>query len=435
MMMASASINKTGVSTPKRGNIQFRNRALWYEYYAGYSPQFALDVIEYLNVDKDSIVLDPWNGIGTTTLAASAAGCLGKGFDLNPVPIVISKALNVSVGDKQSILPLAKEIVSKATRLRKYEDNEPLSIWFGSSASSAIRSIEKSIQVCLVRQRKQDYAFIVSDTSCVSEIAAFFYLALFKTIRVLIGKFTGSNPTWVKKPKLDSDKIDYSFSFIKQCFEKEIASMLDCFNPVFESSLSGEIEVTVGDSSNIPCRSSTVDFVMSSPPYCTRIDYAVSTMPELALLGFADTKFDTLRRKLIGTTTVPSIQPFISEQWGQSCNMFLTKLKYHSSKASATYYLKNHVQYFDSLFKSISEISRVLKKEGNCVLVVQDSYYKDIHNDLPKIVSDMAYGVGLSHINSVGFLANNNMAEINPGSKKYRSSSTATESVLFFQKH
>ena len=32
---------------------------------------------------------------------------------------------------------------------------------------------------------------------------------------------------------------------------------------------------------------------------------------------------------------------------------------------------------------------------GRAVLVVQDSYYKDVHNDLPTITAEMAQSVGL----------------------------------------
>jgi DNA modification methylase len=433
--MTSHQVTNSKVSTPKRGNTRPNNRSLWYDYYAGYSPQFVSNIISHLDISEQSTILDPWNGIGTTTLAASAAGFRARGLDLNPVPVIISKALSLSLGEKQSILPLTQEIISKALHKRSFHQiDEPLRIWFGVNASKVIRNIERSIQACLVRTKQSEYSFIKFDVSIISEISAFFYLALFRTVKKLTQKFTGTNPTWIKKPKHESDKVEYTTHFIRKSFEEEVQFMLASFDPLFASNLLGDIRVDVGNSTNISCNTGTIDAIISSPPYCTRIDYAVCTMPELSLLGFADKNFDELRRGLIGSTKVPAIQTDIEPIWGTECNNFLNNLNRHSSKASSTYYLKNHIQYFDLIFKSISEIGRVLKNKANCVLVVQDSYYKEIHNDLPTMITEMAENANLALVNKLNFSAPNNIAKTNPKSKKYRQSTPATEKVLFFQK-
>ena len=182
-------------------------------------------------------------------------------------------------------------------------------------------------------------------------------------------------------------------------------------------------------------QSGTAAFVLGSPPYCTRIDYAMTTCAELSLLGFGrDSGFRDLRRELVGSATVPKVIPRTSEKWGSTCLGFLETLRQHTSKASATYYYKNHLQYFRSLSASIQEISRVLKPEGRCVLVVQDSYYKDLHNDLPVMLAEMATSRGLALEERCDFPLSRTMAGINPGSKGYRVSFSATESVLVFGK-
>lgn len=66
----------------------------------------------------------------------------------------------------------------------------------------------------------------------------------------------------------------------------------------------------------------------------------------------------------------------------------------------------------------MKEIARVLKYKGKCYLVVQDSYYKDIHCDLAKIIVDMCTSLGLKHISTNTFYSKNNMANINPKGKK-----------------
>ncbi|CAM5191583.1 site-specific DNA-methyltransferase (cytosine-N(4)-specific) OS=Lysinibacillus sphaericus OX=1421 GN=LS41612_06985 PE=3 SV=1 [Lysinibacillus sphaericus] len=48
-----------------------------------------------------------------------------------------------------------------------------------------------------------------------------------------------------------------------------------------------------GDSKQMIFSDCTADNIITSPPYLTRIDYAVSTKPELLFLGYKqDTDFD-----------------------------------------------------------------------------------------------------------------------------------------------
>ena len=72
----------------------------------------------------------------------------------------------------------------------------------------------------------------------------------------------------------------------------------------------------------------------------------------------------------MGTSTVGLSNHSVDPLWGKTCVRFLKRLYRHGSKASKTYYFKNHLQYFASLFKSIREISRVLKRRGKCVIVM-----------------------------------------------------------------
>lgn len=113
---------------------------------------------------------------------------------------------------------------------------------------------------------------------------------------------------------------------------------------------------------------------------------------------------------------------------------FIYDLKGHKSKSSHSYYYLNHLQYFGAIQRSLTEISRVMKQSSSCVLVLQDSYYKDIHNDLPKMIIEMFEKTGLGLKHRKDFPLQRTRAGIHPGSKKYRKVFGATESVLCFAK-
>jgi hypothetical protein len=162
----------------------------------------------------------------------------------------------------------------------------------------------------------------------------------------------------------------------------------------------------------------------------------MATLPELTILGFdLNNNFDILRRKLIGSSTVPKGLLNMDEKWGTTCNSFLNSVQKHESKASATYYYKNHVQYFKSIYDSINELTRISKIGGKCVIVVQDSYYKNIHNNLAQIFTEMFQNNGHSLLHRKDFLNGATMGLIHPESKKYKMSQKPIESVLCFVKN
>jgi len=141
-----------------------------------------------------------------------------------------------------------------------------------------------------------------------------------------------------------------------------------------------------------------------------------------------------LRDCMIGTPTIMNDLPEIRSEWGPFCRSFLDAVEGHNSKASKSYYHKYHTQYFDAIYRSFLEIDRTLITSGKCIIVVQDSYNKDIHNDLPKIFREMADSLGWITINRLDFDIKRTMANRNHRAKKYRSNSNATESVLIFEK-
>ncbi|MNP67439.1 hypothetical protein D3C76_1632740 [compost metagenome] len=79
-------------------------------------------------------------------------------------------------------------------------------------------------------------------------------------------------------------------------------------------------------------------------------------------------------------------------------------------------------------------LAKSLKGGGGAVLVVQDSYYKDIHNDVASIVTEMAQFQGLTLFRREDFAQRNSMSGINTRSRKYDKPAGSVESVICFVK-
>lgn len=405
-----------------------------FPYYAGYSSVFAQNVLSSLCLEPKSVVLDPWNGSGTTTLTASSLGYKAIGIDLNPVMVIAAKALMLSEKDASTLLQIADSVVENLNSQESI-DGDPLLTWLSPNSTRAIRQIESSINYYLSGKNKYIKLDSNKGLSSLSAPVAFLYVALFKTVRFLLADFIPSNPTWIKRPKSLKNRKRPSQEKIKSTFIYEVRKILTSFDFLnYSTIISSNVVLKLANAKELPISDSSIDAIVSSPPYCTRIDYAVLTSIELAVLRINDNDFDQLRRSLTGTSTVSAETYEKNQRWGLTCQQFLDKIYAHPSRASKTYYYKNHLQYFRDISLSIEEIYRVLKKNGYCFLVVQDSYYKEIHNDVPTMVVEMAALNGLTLVNRFDFNSSKSMASINEKSRKYMKSRITTESVLFFIK-
>lgn len=421
------------IPNPKQTGTNRNSRAKWYRFYAGFCPDFVRTVLKEASLSDDAVVLDPWNGSGTTTRVAQELGYASKGFDINPVMVLVAKARLIGSAQRGEIISALPAIVSQALSYRatKGFEQDALATWLKRDGVIAIRRIERAVLETICGECER--------TDPLPALGAFFHVALFRVLRQLLGKFRASNPTWFKIPRDGRSKVAVSTRDAVALFQQEVKTMLEEVEEAGEikesQGLSDVATIAIASSCQLPMESATADIVVTSPPYCTRIDYVVSTSAELALLGFeAQAGLRSLRDQTTGTSTVRGEQAAPRSCWGDTCNSFLEKMSVHPSKASSTYYRKTHLQYFDDIFRSLSEIDRCLRTSGQAIFVVQDSYYKEIHNDLPTIFCEMASSLGWDPVLRQDFPVKRSMALVNGRIEKYRDQVNAVESVLWFKK-
>ncbi|WP_396272850.1 DNA methyltransferase [Granulicella arctica] len=419
-------LNQTPVSINPKRPRKPTGRETWYPFYAGFSQAFAEEMIKSAQLNSEATVLDPWNGSGTTTSTASAQGYRAYGFDINPVSVILAKGRNFPISAAPSLKPLARAILELRA---DYEPSgsDPLDTWFVPTTSLRLRQIETGIRHLMVESIQP---------SCISSLAAFFYIALFRSTRDHLAPLRLSNPTWIKRnsqnPKITVPTVELDASFLQHVERMQSTLAQEVSS---ETRVDAPCEIAIASSEAIPLPPGSINYVLSSPPYCTRIDYGVATMPELAILGFNSAHdLRLLRDSTIGTTTIKATTPIRDPEWGTTCLAFLDAVENHASRASQSYYLKTHLQYFSSIATSLAEISRCLAADGTCCLVVQDSHYKEVYNDLPGIFTEMGAHHGLQLTNRTDFSVDRNLAGIHAHARRYRSSSEATETVLSFAK-
>lgn len=419
-------------SNPKRTKRRAHPKESWFDYYAGFSSDFVRSALDHLVPDKKGRLLDPWNGSGTTTTTAHELGLTSVGIDINPVMVVVAKAKLLASSVQESLVPLAGDIIAKS-RIAPSDlcRDDPLLEWFSPAGAQGIRSIDQAIRRLLTPLTLSEPLSTHDALDAVSDLAAFFFVALFRTTRSFIRRFEASNPTWIKSPDTVRRRVRPSAVTTAETFLHNVYEMIGGLVPVVRRNTN---TISLASSERLPLASASIQAVITSPPYCTRIDYAVATKPELAVLRCPlHNDFQTLRRRMLGGPLVLPDQPRPEKSWGPACLKLLKQVRTHPTKGSESYYYKLFVQYYNSFHRSLKEINRTLVAGGHCVLVVQDSHYKEVHVDVARYVTEMALYLGWTLEKQMDFETRVVMARINPRAQKYRPHTAATESILWFR--
>jgi hypothetical protein len=382
-------------------------------------------------LSKGATVLDPWNGSGTTTYVADQLGFRGLGFDLNPVANLVANAKLARPRDASHVVGLAQRIAHDAARARpSAKRDDPLSGWLMPSTVAEYRRIEASVLDDLATDAIGSRAS-PSDGD-LPPLASFLLLALMRTARAIAGVRTTTNPTWiVREIRTRARRRNLGPSWINTV--EEMASDLTQSSSR-GSAVSGS---RVADATALPLQDGTVDFVLTSPPYCTRIDYIVSTSFELAALGVGrdSPEFDCLRRANMGTPLVRGREiPEPPKHWPREIKVLLSTIRGHASKASGSYYYKTYWQYFYDCERALLELHRTLRPNGAAVLVVQSSYYKELLVDLPKLYVALGRSLGFAGNTICQLEVRRALAQINTRSLAHRPTTSYHEAVIALEK-
>ena len=409
----------------------------WYDYYAGYSAEFVEDVLEALVPSNETslVVVDPWNGSGTTTAVAAAKGHAVVGIDRNPALVTIAKGRHLPVSSvEESLQPLRAEIVSLAKSLtgtvrRNIPEGEELQQWFTLTSVARLRALERATYKVLVDEDGPATVLEPVTASSLSSLASFFYCALFTITRQLTASFRTSNPTWIRSAQSESSKVEVSWSRLEKRFEDVLDTLIARLS--IPARAEANTSLFEGSAEKMSL-SSPADVILTSPPYCTRIDYVVATKPELAIMGNDAFDMHQLRGEMLGSPLTAGIQLDPSQLWGEIASEFLQKVYAHKSKAAKTYYYRYYLAYLDGLYRSLDRLSASTKEGGTIGLVVQDSYFKDVHLDLPAIVAECGGSFG-REASRLDFSVARTKAVIHPGSRAYRKQFGATESLVILE--
>lgn len=402
-----------------------------YKYYAGFSHTFVQDVLERFSTSATR-VLDPWNGSGTTTSVCAQLGIQSVGADINPAMLPVAWA---RLARADLVLKLCKHLAAQrcstlfSASHQGAQGNDLLSSFFDSKSAANLRVL----RAYLINAAKAHAAALDSNELAALSGAAFILLS--EVLREALRPLRGTNPSWFTRPRHKEQLVQLDRAELHTLLLRAIAGLEASFKgaPSARPDHFQWPDLRVRDSRQNLADLGKFNLVVTSPPYCTRIDYAVATIPEQLALGeLGEDGFLALRREIMGSVVTEKCSTDLAEANPASLlGRTLTAIKNHPTKAAGTYYSRFFSKYFDDLIRSLSQLTSVIEN-GHIAVVVQSSYFKDVKIDLSGIVTEALLARGLTLLSSRAHFSKSSIAWSNPKFKLYRSSNVDTEDVLIF---
>jgi hypothetical protein len=344
--------------------------------------EFAEWALQEMNIPLGGMIIDPWNGSGTTAAACARLGYSFQGYDINPVMVHLGRARVASAADFRE----AEEILD------------------------TVREIAGTSDITNFRQIGAAFREIPVSNEAANSIAI---AALFPYARKVLSAHKTRNPSWYRKgAQLHHLKVDRTEVFDAW---SSLLSQVELWRSTQTDPDGVSIVIERGDSRKSLGRKVVFDAILTSPPYLTRLDYVQATLPEFLILGEFDSvpNIERLRRSMLGSPLTTGRPENSLLRLPPSVRKLLKIIREHPSKASASYYDRFFSTYFVDLHASMRNISNVLKPQAIGCMVVQSSHYKEIEVDLADAVIAMGEQLGLRHTKTVEFDSRRSMSLVN----------------------
>ena len=274
----------------------------WYPYTQGFDEELVLFLISEFGLEKSSVVLDPFGGVGTTGIACRKLGLKSVLNDISPLVNWVSKVKNSEINTQriQKLMDTG-ELKKGDSYSNKIEINPDLFANFFENAYS-VGVLDKVLR----------YLAYFRDMNVDQETKDFLKLMLLGRLESMSNiRKHGSHyrymnsETSVGLEKLNIPLFDSQGSVYEVLEEAVSRGLKDLMETNFLSPANYTTSM-LGDSKNLNIKSHTIDAVITSPPYLNRNNYIAQQKGELALLGFIQD--GTSYKELVKSTLISHVE-------------------------------------------------------------------------------------------------------------------------------
>lgn len=248
----------------------------WYRFVLSFPPHLVRQYLDEFGVDKNSLVLDPFCGTGTTNVECKKRGIPSWGIEASPLTHFASKTKCTWLQDTNGLLDEASQIAQIASTCINTL-SEPRVLTEEQKSLILKNSISPSPLSDTLVLRDVIYA-------AKSSYEAYYLLALAKHIVYSYSNLKFGPEVGVSRVK--KSQVDVVGIWLSEI--RRIQKDLECFG----KNAITPADITLGDSRNVSMddHKGKVDCVITSPPYPNEKDYSRTTRLESVILGFIHDK-------------------------------------------------------------------------------------------------------------------------------------------------
>ena len=320
------------------------------------APEIAIE--ELRSLKKGSVILDPMMGSGTVVRHAIEAGHSAKGFDLDPLAVLMSRVWSTAVDDRvieaglatiEDILPSidGNEIqlpwIDEDAKTKDFVD-----FWFGAKQKRDLRRLSFALE-----------EFGKSSNNEQTRLADVMKIALSRIIITKCGGASLAHDVSHSRPHKVMQASEYD---VLVGFRKSMKQVRDRL----KQTPRGSVMVAIGDARlRNRLREGKVDMILTSPPYLNAIDYMRGHKLSLVWLGHSISQLSAIRSLSVGAERKCDVRITESAKAVQRAMVDSTSL--------ASRDLAMVERYSHDLHRSLEQAARALKPGGRAIYVVGNS--------------------------------------------------------------
>ena len=342
------------------------------------APGLALDVIAECHGPLR--ILDPMSGSGTVLAVAHSKGHHAVGVDLDPLAVLISRVWTTAV-DVDAVQDAAANVLEHA---RSIFTSLPTRDAYSKNADSETRRFTRYWFDDYARRQLTSLAMAIErtrDTAIRDALWCAFS-------RLIISKQSGASLAMDLSHSRPHRK--FRRAPVKP-FRKFLAAVdrvtANCIDAKSRPS-SPAAQVYEGDARHLELKDSSIDLVITSPPYLNAIDYLRCSKFSLVWMGYSVSELRHLRSTTVGT-----------EVGFDACNdqeiqRIMSDLKLQPQLQARQEAML--ARYIYDMQRAVGETSRVLATNGTAVYVVGENTVRGTFIRNAMIVEAVASAAGLS---------------------------------------
>ncbi len=247
------------------------------------APDIAIDHLDSIEGETELVVLDPMCGSGTVLAAAADRGHAARGFDVDPLAVLMSSVATRAV-DTEAVVAEAERICAHARASRvdepRWDDAETQKFaeyWFAATQRVQLNRLSRELDE-------------VSDEA----VRQALQVALSRIIVTKAPKASLAADTSHSRPHRVATESNYD---VYRGFEGSVASLTKLLD---QRSMVGQVKVSRGDTRALDLPDASVDLIITSPPYLNAIDYLRGHKMSLIWFGHTIPELRKIRSNSIG---------------------------------------------------------------------------------------------------------------------------------------